>query len=513
MFSYLRYFSIISAVLVTIAAIALGYYFRSSASTDLHDIVTKNNRVLVQGFINNVWKNHEMVKMLEQFRKQKVPVENWHRYRGYKENFEIFRRDVFKYFEEMPVVHVAIYDNMGEKLLSLNQSKILDKATLGVRFADPTIARSTVQKALSGSTSSNILPDTDFQIANGSYKAGTVVQTAMPIVADSYVPLLAGNVKQNNIEGMVEIYYDITRQWQQLYQFQYVGTGAIIIIFLLLLGTLIIVAAKAEKIIARQHDANLELTAQASAAETENENKSQFLASISHELRTPLNAIIGFSEIIKNETMGRIENDQYRDYIKDIHNSGVHLLSLINDILDYSKAEAGKLELVKEEVDVTKLINTSMRLVAPRAEHAKVELITEIPDEHYLMHTDGKKVKQVLLNLLSNAVKFTPEGGRIVVTLWQNILDNNITVEVRDSGIGIAPKDISKALAPFGQVDSALSRKYEGTGLGLPLTKKFIEIMGGSFEIESEEDKGTTIRFSLPINTPILEKETDADKN
>lgn len=505
MFSYLRYFSIISAVVVTMAAIALGYYFRSSASTDLHDLVTKNNRVLVQGFINNVWKNHEMVQMLALFRKHNVPPGDWHRYRGYKENFEKFSRDVFKYFEEMPIVHVTLYDSSGEQLLSLNQAKILDKATLGVKFADPKTARNSAVAALNGSTNSTILPDTDFQVANGSYKRGTVVQTAMPIVADSYVPLIAGTNKQNNIEGMVEIYYDITQQWQQLYQFQYVGTGAIITIFLLLIGTLIVVASKAEKIIARQHDANLELAAQAAAAETENENKSQFLASISHELRTPLNAIIGFSEIIKDETMGPIENAQYKDYIKDIHNSGVHLLSLINDILDYSKAEAGKLDIAMEEVDITKLIHASMRLVAPRAELAKVELITEIPDEHYILHTDGKKVKQVLLNLLSNAVKFTPEGGRIVTTLWQDVLENSITVEVRDSGIGIAPKDISKALAPFGQVDSALSRKYEGTGLGLPLTKKFVEIMGGVFEIESEEHKGTTIRFSLPITTSIVQ--------
>ena len=505
MFSYLRYFSIVSAVMVSIAAIALGYYFRSSAETDLHDLVSKNNRVLVQGYINNVWKDHDMVSMLSLFRKHKVPPKDWHRYRGYKENFEKFRRDTFKYFGEMPVVHVSIYDSTGEDLLSLNQSKILEDSAVGVRSEDTVAINSTIQKALGGHTTSQILTETRFQIANGSSKEGTVVQTAMPIVADSYVPLLAGTTKKNNIEGMVEIYYDISRQWQRLHQFQYVGTGAIILIFLLLLGTLILVAAKAEKIITGQHDANVALEAQASAAETENENKSQFLASISHELRTPLNAIIGFSEIIRNETMGKIENEQYRDYIKDIHNSGVHLLSLINDILDYSKAEAGKLDFVKEQVDITKLIQSSMRLISPRAEHARVSLISEIPKEHYLLYADGKKVKQVLLNLLSNAVKFTPEGGHITITLWQDLLENSISVEVKDSGIGIAPKDISKALAPFGQVDSALSRKYEGTGLGLPLTKKFVEIMGGTFQIASEEGKGTTIRFSLPIDNPITD--------
>lgn len=504
MFSYLRYFSIISAVVITLAAIALGYYFRSDAGDDLHDLVTKNNRVLVQGFINNVWKEHPMVNMLGLFRKHNVPKGNWHKYRGYKENFENFNRDVFKYFEEMPVVHVEVYDGNGEKLLAFNQSKILEDNAKGVRSDAPSIMRNTLISALKGSTDSAVITDADFQIANGSYSNGTLVQTAKPILSDSYVPLVAGADKKSSIQGVVVIYYDITRQWQQLANFQYLGTGAIIGIFFLLLGTLIVVAKKAEKIIAKQHEANVELAAQASAAEAENENKSQFLASISHELRTPLNAIIGFSEIIKNESMGAIGNDQYKDYIKDIHNSGVHLLSLINDILDYSKAEAGKLDLIIDEVDITKLIHASMRLVSPRAELAKVELVPEIPKEHYLLHTDGKKVKQVLLNLLSNAVKFTPEGGKISVTLWQDVMDNSLSVEVKDSGIGIAEKDISKALSPFGQVDSALSRKYEGTGLGLPLTKKFVEIMGGAFEIESEEGKGTAIRFSLPLKNAVI---------
>src|SRR5262249_21776130 len=155
----------------------------------------------------------------------------------------------------------------------------------------------------------------------------------------------------------------------------------------------------------------------------ENRDKSQFLANISHELRTPLNAIIGFSDIIKKEMMPQIEDKRYHDYIGDIHTSGVHLLSLINDILDYSKAEAGKLALEITEVNATKMIQNSMRLVSPRAESANVKLLEQMPQEQIIMHTDGKKFKQVLLNLLSNAVKFTPAGGQVLVTAWQNISD------------------------------------------------------------------------------------------
>jgi two-component system cell cycle sensor histidine kinase PleC len=176
----------------------------------------------------------------------------------------------------------------------------------------------------------------------------------------------------------------------------------------------------------------------------------------------------------------------------------VHLLSLINDILDYSKAEADKLELEISEVDTTKTVRNCMRLVSPRAEGAQVQLGEEIPREHFILKTDAKKLKQVMLNLLSNAVKFTPAGGSVTVTMWQNVVDGGLSIEVKDTGIGIAPKDISRAMAPFGQVDNTLSRKYEGTGLGLPLTRKFVEIMGGTFSIASEVGKGTTITITLP---------------
>jgi two-component system cell cycle sensor histidine kinase PleC len=253
--------------------------------------------------------------------------------------------------------------------------------------------------------------------------------------------------------------------------------------------------------IAKQHEANTDLIAAAAEAEADNQQKSQFLANISHELRTPLNAIIGFSEIIKNEALGNLQQT-HQEYIHDIHGSGKHLLSLINDILDYSKAEAGKLEVQMAELDLTKLLVNSMRLVIPRAEEAQVTLVEDLPKEHIICITDAKKLKQVILNLLSNAVKFTPAGGEVRVHAFQKVVDGSVEIRVSDSGIGIAPKDIAKVMSPFGQVDSKLSRKYEGTGLGLPLSKKFVEGMGGTFNIESEVNVGTTIVIGLPIPKP-----------
>jgi two-component system cell cycle sensor histidine kinase PleC len=312
----------------------------------------------------------------------------------------------------------------------------------------------------------------------------------------------ASAIPAGSVEAVVELSYDVTEQWKQLDLFEQIGTGGVILIFLVVISTLLYTANRAEQIIARQHEANLELAAQAATAQAENRDKSQFLANISHELRTPLNAIIGFSEFIKMERSGPLGNEKYAEYIRDIHASGVHLLSLINDILDYSKAEADKLELEVAEVDATKTVRNSMRLVSPRAEGAQVALIEEIPKEHFIIATDAKKLKQIMLNLLSNAVKFTPAGGSVSVVMWQDVVKGGICIEVRDTGIGIAPKDISRAMAPFGQVDNTLSRKYEGTGLGLPLTRKFVEIMGGTFKIQSELGKGTVIAISLPKEMP-----------
>lgn len=501
MFAYLRYFAVISFAVVTIAAVGLGFYFRSEATDDLSDLVLKNNKVLVQGFINNIWKNHRMVEMIKLFDKHNIPQDQWHRYRGYKELQDQFSRDVFKYFEETPIAQVTIYTSRGDRVVAITQGRIIDeKGKKAVVVNEPSNALKAQDQARQGEVASALYTDASFEQANGAQVRGTLMQAIMPVFSANYVPLVRdpNYDKSNNVEGMVEIYYDITRQWEKVNYFQYLTTAAIIVIFIVLIGALIVVASRAESIITKQHEANVELAAQAASAEAENQNKSQFLANISHELRTPLNAIIGFSEIIKNEVLGPLENQQYKDYIRDIHQSGVHLLSLINDILDYSKAEAGKLDLNLEDVDITKLIVTSMRLVSTRAEQAQVKLIQEIPKDHYIIKTDAKKFKQIMLNLLSNAVKFTPPAGQVKVTLWQNVVDGSVSIEVKDSGIGIAPKDISRALAPFGQVDSALSRKYEGTGLGLPLTKKFVEIMGGTFQIQSEENVGTVITFSLP---------------
>ena len=228
-----------------------------------------------------------------------------------------------------------------------------------------------------------------------------------------------------------------------------------------------------------------------------NQAKSEFLALMSHELRTPLNAILGFSDVIRSELYGAVGNLRYRDYAGDIHDAGSHLLSIINDILDLSKAEAGKLELHPEPMDLRRVVAACLRLVKERAHNNRLALSASVPVELPPVEADERKVKQILINLLSNAIKFTPAGGRVAVTAALAD-DGAVLVRVSDSGIGMAADAIPQALAPFGQIDSSLARKFEGTGLGLPLTKALIELHGGWLELDSTPDVGTTVTVAFP---------------
>jgi len=225
--------------------------------------------------------------------------------------------------------------------------------------------------------------------------------------------------------------------------------------------------------------------------------KSELLANVSHELRTPLNAIIGFSEILESQMIGTIENPKYREYIGDIGVAGRHLLNLINDILDFSKLESGEMELQEDTLDVSELIYSAHVLVKNAAESSNVKITMDIADNLPNIYADERRLKQIMLNLLSNAIKFTPPGGEITVKAWCSPNAGHV-IQVSDTGIGIAAENIPKALSPFGQIDNSLSREYQGTGLGLPLSKFLTEMHGGSLNVESELGVGTTITIRLP---------------
>jgi len=224
------------------------------------------------------------------------------------------------------------------------------------------------------------------------------------------------------------------------------------------------------------------------------QHKSEFLANMSHELRTPLNAVIGFSEVLGERMFGEL-TDKQAEYVNDIHTSGAHLLSLINDILDLSKVEAGRMELDVSAFSVPMAIDNALTLIKERAGRHGIELASVIDPALGDIHADERKMKQILLNLLSNAVKFTPDGGRISVAA--NSIPGGVEISVADTGVGIAPEDCAAVFEEFRQVGQRSAAKAEGTGLGLALARKFVELHGGKIGVTSEVGKGSTFTFSL----------------
>jgi signal transduction histidine kinase len=231
-------------------------------------------------------------------------------------------------------------------------------------------------------------------------------------------------------------------------------------------------------------------------AEAANRAKTEFLANMSHELRTPLNAIIGFSQLMTNREQAT-DPTRVTAYAKDIHTAGEHLLREVNRILDLAKIEAGRAELDEEWFHPAHAVAIPVSFVRSQAEGAGQTLIVEMAEALPELYADQQYFKQILINLLSNAVKFTPRGGKVTLSAAVHS-DGWLNVSVADTGIGIAEEDIWKALVPFAQVSSDLSRKYEGTGLGLPLSKGFVEMHGGTLKIDSEPGQGTTVTVRFP---------------
>ncbi len=229
-------------------------------------------------------------------------------------------------------------------------------------------------------------------------------------------------------------------------------------------------------------------------------HKSEFLANMSHELRTPLNAVMGFSEALDERYFGDL-NEKQAEYVKDIHSSGRHLLSLVNDILDLSKVEAGRMELELSEFDLPAALADALALIKERAHRHNLDLRLECRPESFSIEADERKLKQIMLNLLSNAVKFTPDNGSITIAARMD--DTLAEISVTDTGAGIAQEDLAAVFEEFRQVGSDTARKAEGTGLGLPLAKRFVELHGGTISLHSKLGQGSSFVFALPIRRSV----------
>jgi PAS domain S-box-containing protein len=239
-------------------------------------------------------------------------------------------------------------------------------------------------------------------------------------------------------------------------------------------------------------------------AERASSAKSEFLAKISHEIRTPLNAIIGFAEVMMEERLGPIANERYREYLKDIHTSGEHLVSLINDLLDLSKIEAGKLDLVFSSVDLNEIASQSMALMQPQANRERIIIRTALSPNLPPVVADARSIRQIVLNLLSNSIRFTPPGGQVIVSTTLTD-DGEVHLRVRDTGIGMTEAEIKTALEPFRQIATTGRAKEGGTGLGLPLTKALAEANRASFSIKSTKNAGTLVEIAFPSTRVLAE--------
>ena len=303
----------------------------------------------------------------------------------------------------------------------------------------------------------------------------------------SYIPIID---KSNTVDSVIAITSDISNIDSQLDSlelkiiYSYLFIRCLFSLITFYMNRLWIKNTK------KQMTENSTLRLQLKNAKAESTGKSEFLANIGHELRTPLNSIIGFSEMM-NKDSDSISNKKYIGYISDINESGKHLLSLINDLLDFSKAESGKLTIELINTNLKKLVISSTNILKPKIEEKNINLEIQMLDEDAVINADPKRLKQVILNLLSNSIKFTNENGKITIRISKK--DSKIYTIISDTGIGMATEDIPKALSTFEQIDNKSNRKYSGTGIGLPLSKKLVELMDGIFDITSELNKGTDI--------------------
>jgi signal transduction histidine kinase len=251
---------------------------------------------------------------------------------------------------------------------------------------------------------------------------------------------------------------------------------------------------------ARMNELSRRLAVSVEQAENANKAKSAFLANMSHELRTPLNAIMGFSEVMKDEHLGPMDNLRYLGYAGDIHNSGRYLLGIINDILDLSKIEAGKMTLeAAEEFPLCDALENSLNMVSTLGEKFGVRIRRELPPPHVRLLAVERMIRQIMINLVGNAIKFTPAGGHVTVGGY-HLGDGGFAVTVQDSGIGMTEAEIARALTPFGQIENKMTATHNGTGLGLPLAKAMLELHGGTLEIASAPGSGTRIVLNFPAS-------------
>ncbi len=458
-------FAVLSAVVMLTAVLVISYAHRLYTVNQVGAMAERNNAALAQIIANATLPDFQDLTSANEAAQGQGSGDL-----TANPAYADLRAKALKLIAGSPVVRLDILDHDARAIFSTESSAIGQAGGDGAAF----------QQAWSG-------------------RAGSRMEGGARDIVASYVPTF-DPAEPGRVIAVFQIDTDVTADFAGLESYHQSIMLLIWIAFAITYCGLIWIVLRTNRAAARQNEANLKLAAAVARSEAANQSKSDFLAAMSHELRTPLNAVIGFSEIMKSELLGPVAVPAYRDYVTNIHASGTHLLSIVNDILDMAKTETGSVPLDREEFGIKEMLEQTMAMVEERAASAGLTIHLDVAPELGTMVSDRRRIKQVLLNLLSNAIKFTPAGGSITVTA-RRIL-NKVALEVADTGVGISEQDMPTALAPFGQVDSSLARKHEGTGLGLPLAKKFVELLGGTFHIDSKPGEGTHVGMSLPVAPP-----------
>jgi two-component system cell cycle sensor histidine kinase PleC len=463
-------FLVLGGMVTLLGAFALTYLNRSVSDNQFSSLAEQNNAALTQAFANAVWPSfHTFLAGAGQRSADDIRADP---------NIVALHAAVRDLVRGTNVLKIKIYDTSGVTIFSTDPKQIGSDYSKNERFL----------AALAGRMASELEKRETFQAVEGEMKNVWVLS--------SYIAIRPGG-GDRELVGVAETYTDVSAFQAQL---DYTGSLMVVTsatVLLLIFVFLTAIVWFAERVLRRQHASNIALAGHAARADAANRAKSEFLANMSHELRTPLNAILGFAELITSEILGPVGTPRYKEYAGDIQRSGRHLLGIINDVLDLVQIETGRARVSLGKVDVCDLARDVVRLMGRQAAAKNVTLRFAANCTADPIRSDEGKIRQILFNLISNALKFTPEGGSVTVTINQDPINARTALRVADTGIGMRPEDVPVALASFGQIGNAFQQNGQGIGLGLPLTKKFAELLGGTFDIESAPGKGTIVTIAL----------------
>jgi len=482
------FFTLVSIPVMAVAIVLLVFIYRLVVIDSLQEQVEHNNIIVAKTLSNVIWEQINVLELMPE-NKESLMLNDVYS--------EVIDQDIYKFLNGTPVLKVKFFNNKGKTIYST------DKKQIGIQ--KPANYPGSIS-AKTGKPISSLSFREKFESIDGVVHNIKVVAT--------YIPTYKNNA--SNVDGVFEIYTDVTEPLKSIDDSLFNFTVVLLFVFALVFCALYIMVQHADKVVFKNknelkkkimevedmntvlEDNSRELASARDVANHANLSKSQFLANMSHELRTPLNAILGYTEII-SEDVKKFDDKEIDSDLKKVHQSGTHLLNLINSILDLSKIEAGQMELHLECFDISHLLQEVTDTLKPLVYKNHNEMRLDLDLENVLMFGDMLKIRQVLFNLISNSTKFTTKG---VITLKSRLLTINdeakIVFEVHDTGVGIAEEHLDKLFDPFEQVDTSTTREFGGTGLGLTITKRFVTMMDGEIEVDSEKGKGTKFIVYLP---------------